>query len=43
VTDPEARYWGVLLEKETLVPGPDAKLGTVRLAEWLPLNPPPAK
>jgi uncharacterized protein YbjT (DUF2867 family) len=43
VTDPEARYWGVLLEKETLVPGPDAKLGTVRLEEWLPLNPPPAK
>ncbi|NUS56296.1 MAG: SDR family oxidoreductase [Streptomycetaceae bacterium] len=43
VTDPEARYWGVLLEKETLVPGPDAELGATRFQEWLPLNPPPAK
>ncbi|NUR61739.1 MAG: SDR family oxidoreductase [Catenulispora sp.] len=43
VTDPEARYWGVLLEKDTLLPGADARLGTVRLEEWLPLNPPPAK
>ena len=43
VTDPQARYWGVLLEKDTLLPGPDAQLGTTRLQEWLPLNPPPAK
>ena len=43
VTDPEARYWGVLLEKDTLLPGPDAQLGATRLEEWLPLNPPPAK
>jgi len=43
VTDPEARYWGVLLEKDTLVPGSDAQLGATRLEEWLPLNPPPAK
>lgn len=38
VTDPEARYWGVLLEKDTLLPGPDAQLGATRLEEWLPLN-----
>lgn len=43
MTDPEARYWGVLLEKDTLVPGADAQLGATRLAEWLPLNPPPGK
>ena len=43
VTHPEARYWGVLLEKDTLLPGPDAQLGATRLEEWLPLNPPPAK
>jgi uncharacterized protein YbjT (DUF2867 family) len=42
-TDPEARYWGVLLEKDTLVPGSDAQLGATRFEEWLPLNPPPAK
>jgi uncharacterized protein YbjT (DUF2867 family) len=43
VTDPEARYWGVLLEKDTLLPAPDAQLAATRLEEWLPLNPPPAK
>jgi uncharacterized protein YbjT (DUF2867 family) len=43
VTDPEARYWGVLLEKDTLLPGPGAQLGTTRFEDWLPLNPPPAK
>jgi uncharacterized protein YbjT (DUF2867 family) len=42
-TDPEARYWGVLLEKDTLIPGPGAQLGATRFEEWLPLNPPPAK
>ncbi|WP_194909318.1 SDR family oxidoreductase [Catenulispora rubra] len=43
VTDPQARYWGVLLERDTLLPGADARLGTTGLEEWLPLNPPPAK
>ena len=43
VTDPQARYWGVLLEKDTLLPGAGAQLGATRLEEWLPLNPPPAK
>ena len=43
VTDPEAPYWGVRLEKETLIPGPDAQLAPTRLEDWLPLNPPPSK
>lgn len=43
VTDPEARYWGVLLEKDTLLPAPDAQLAATRFDDWLPLNPPPAK
>ncbi|MCC8242890.1 SDR family oxidoreductase [Saccharothrix luteola] len=43
VTDPDARYFGALLEKGTLLPGPDARLSTTRFEEWLPLNPPPAK
>jgi uncharacterized protein YbjT (DUF2867 family) len=43
VTDPDARYFGALLEKDTLLPGADAQLSTTRFEEWLPLNPPPAK
>ncbi|KOX20100.1 NmrA family transcriptional regulator [Saccharothrix sp. NRRL B-16348] len=43
VTDPDARYFGALLEKDTLLPGPDAQLSTTRFEEWLPLNPPPAR
>ncbi|NUT96219.1 MAG: SDR family oxidoreductase [Saccharothrix sp.] len=43
VTDPEARYFGALLEKDTLLPGPAAQVSTTRFADWLPLNPPPAK
>jgi uncharacterized protein YbjT (DUF2867 family) len=43
VTDPDARYFGVVLEKDTLLPGADAQLATTRFEEWLPLNPPPAK
>jgi uncharacterized protein YbjT (DUF2867 family) len=43
VTDSGARYFGVLLEKDTLLPGADAQLSTTRFEEWLPLNPPPAK
>ncbi|NUT96503.1 MAG: SDR family oxidoreductase [Saccharothrix sp.] len=40
VTDPEARYFGALLEKDTLLPGPAARLSATRFADWLPLNPP---
>ncbi|NUT48652.1 MAG: SDR family oxidoreductase [Saccharothrix sp.] len=43
VTDRGARYFGALLEKDSLLPGPDARLSTTRFQEWLPLNPPPAK
>ncbi|MEJ2852118.1 MULTISPECIES: SDR family oxidoreductase [unclassified Saccharothrix] len=43
VTDPGARYFGALLEKDSLLPGPDARLSTTRFDEWLPLNPPPAR
>jgi uncharacterized protein YbjT (DUF2867 family) len=43
VTDPDARYFGALLEKDTLLPGADAQLSATRFEEWLPLNPPPAK
>ncbi|ONI92765.1 NmrA family transcriptional regulator [Saccharothrix sp. ALI-22-I] len=43
VADPDARYFGALLEKDTLLPGADARLSTTRFEEWLPLNPPPAK
>jgi uncharacterized protein YbjT (DUF2867 family) len=43
VTDPDARYFGVLLEKDMLLPGPGAQLSATRFEEWLPLNPPPVK
>ncbi|RKT55774.1 SDR family oxidoreductase [Saccharothrix australiensis] len=35
VADPRARYFGALLDAKTLVPGPDALIGEVRLADWL--------
>ncbi len=43
VTDRSARYFGVELAKDTLVPGPGAQLSATRFEDWLPLNPPPAK
>ncbi|MFF5232300.1 SDR family oxidoreductase [Dactylosporangium sp. NPDC000521] len=43
VTDPQARYFGALLDKDTLLPGADALLAATRFEEWLPLNPPPVK
>lgn len=35
VTDPQARYFGVLLDDHTLVPGADATLFPTRFADWL--------
>ncbi|MEV0678553.1 SDR family oxidoreductase [Actinosynnema sp. NPDC050436] len=35
VTDPAARYFGTRLDAKTLLPGPDALVGEVRLADWL--------
>ena len=43
VADPDGRYFGAHLEKETLLPGTDAQLAATRFEEWLPLNPPPAR
>src|SRR5262249_38951238 len=35
VSDPEARYWGGLVDDRSLVPLGDARLGRIRLDEWL--------
>lgn len=35
VTDEDAPYYGVRLDRRTLVPGPDAQLGEVTFDEWL--------
>jgi uncharacterized protein YbjT (DUF2867 family) len=35
VTDPQARYFGVLLDDHTLVPGPDATVFPTRFEDWL--------
>lgn len=35
VADPQAPYFGAVLEENTLVPGPDARLGTIKVDEWL--------
>ncbi|GAA3529286.1 NAD(P)H-binding protein [Amycolatopsis ultiminotia] len=35
VADPEAQYFGTVLEKDSLLPGPDAQLGKIGLTEWL--------
>ncbi len=35
VTDPHAPYSGAQLRDTTLVPGPDARLGETRFADWL--------
>jgi hypothetical protein len=43
VTDPQARYFGALLDKDTLLPGAGALLAATRFEQWLPLNPPPVQ
>jgi len=35
VTDPHARYFGAVLQERSLVPGPNARLGTTRIDDWL--------
>jgi uncharacterized protein YbjT (DUF2867 family) len=40
VTDPQARYFGVVLDDHTLVPGPDATLFATRFEDWLIDNAP---
>jgi uncharacterized protein YbjT (DUF2867 family) len=41
VTDPAARYFGVKLTEQSLVPGLGARLGSTRLDWWLANVPPP--
>lgn len=43
VVDPEARYFGLRLDDDTLTPGPGAKLGSTRFDWWLENVPPPPK
>lgn len=35
VVDAQARYFGAMLQDDTLVPGPGARLGTVKVDDWL--------
>jgi hypothetical protein len=35
VTDPQSRYFGVVLDDHTLVPGPDATVFPTRFEDWL--------
>jgi len=40
VTDPQSRYFGVVLDDHTLVPRPDAAVFPTRFEEWLVDNAP---
>jgi uncharacterized protein YbjT (DUF2867 family)/nitrite reductase/ring-hydroxylating ferredoxin subunit len=35
IGDPQARYFGTELSERSLVPGPDAQLGSIRFEDWL--------
>jgi uncharacterized protein YbjT (DUF2867 family) len=35
VSDPDAPYYGIRIDDRSLVPGEDARLGTIRLEQWL--------
>lgn len=35
VTDPRSRYWGMDVDERALLPGPDARLSTIRFDDWL--------
>ena len=35
VSDPDARYWGGLVDDRSLVPSGEARLGRINLEEWL--------
>jgi hypothetical protein len=37
-TDPTALYFGVLLDDQSLTPGPGARLGPTRFDDWLQSN-----
>jgi uncharacterized protein YbjT (DUF2867 family) len=35
ISDPQARYFGALLQERTLLPGPDARVASTRFEEWM--------
>lgn len=35
IADPSARYYGIEVKERTLIPGDDARLGSIRFEEWL--------
>ena len=41
VVDPEARYFGAKVNDQSLVPGPNPRLGSIRFAWWLTHVPAP--
>jgi uncharacterized protein YbjT (DUF2867 family) len=43
MADPESIYFGIKVDDKSLVPGPDARLGTTRFDWWLTHVPPPPK
>jgi uncharacterized protein YbjT (DUF2867 family) len=43
IADPSAPYFGVKVSERTLMPGPSARLGSVKFDWWLTHVPPPAK
>src|SRR6266478_4717977 len=40
INDAHARYYGVEVNDQSLVPGPNPRLGSIRFAEWLSRNTP---
>jgi uncharacterized protein YbjT (DUF2867 family) len=43
VADPQARYFGIKLSDQSLVPGPNPRLGSTKFDWWLAHVPPPKK
>jgi uncharacterized protein YbjT (DUF2867 family) len=39
ITDDKADYFGAILEKDTLIPGPDAHLGKINFETWFAAQP----
>src|SRR3954470_11282348 len=35
IADPQARYFGIAPSERTLLPGDDARIGKIRLGDWL--------
>jgi uncharacterized protein YbjT (DUF2867 family) len=43
IADPQALYFGVKVSERTLIPGPNARLGSTKFDWWLSQVPPPPK